>query len=151
MRTAIPLACAALLAAGLAGPAAAIVRCESADGKVTYSDSDCPPKTRQVRKVEESPPVVVHEGSKSAANESEPRPPLRIEKAKPRRPANPVQQDQQLTAQIAAQQRDCEARERQLQHLRDDLAAALPSNRSSAELDLRRAQDEYQALCPKKR
>ena len=151
MRPAIALVCSALLSAGIASPAAAIVRCESADGKVTYSNTDCPPKTREVRRVDESPPVVIHEGGKAAAAEWAPRGASRIEKCKPRRPTDPVQQDQQLTAQIAAQQRDCEARERQLQHLQDDLAAASPANRSSAEMALRRAQDEYQALCPKKR
>lgn len=140
----------ALLAAGLAGPAAAIVRCEAPDGKVTYSNADCPPNTRLVRRVEQSPPVVVHEG-KAALRESEARAPARIEMAKPRTVADPVQEDRQLSAQIAAQQRECEARARQLQHLQDDLAGATAAARSSAELALRRAQDEYQAICPKQR
>jgi hypothetical protein len=151
MRNAIPFACAALLAAGLISDAAAIVRCEGADRKVTYSNTECPPNTRQVRKVDESPPVIVHDGKAAAASDAEPRPPARIEKAKSRAAAaDPLQQDRQLTAQIAAQQRDCETRARRLQHLQEDLAAALPANRSSAELALRRAQDEYQVLCPKK-
>lgn len=150
MRNLIPLACAAILALP-AGDAAAIVRCESADGKITYSNAECPANTRQVRKVEESPPVVVHEKGGTDTAASEPRPAQRIEKAKPRAANDPVQQDRQLTAQIAAQQRDCEARARQLQHLQTDLAGALPSNRSSAEMALRRAQAEYQTLCPKQR
>jgi hypothetical protein len=139
-----------LLTAGLATEAAAIVRCEAANGKVTYSNTDCPPNTRLVRKVDESPPILVHDG-KPSARETEPRAPARIEATKRRMPSDPVQEDQQLTAQIAAQQRECEERARQLRHLQGDLAAASPANRSSAELTLRRAQDEYQALCPKQR
>jgi len=150
MRNAISLACAALVAAGLTGSAAAIVRCESADGKVTYSNAECPANTRQVRRIEESPPVVVHDGKKAASGETQPQPPQRIERTK-LRVTDPMLEDQQLTAQIAAQQQECEKRERQLQHLQEDLAAASPANRSSAELALRRAQDEYQTLCPKKR
>jgi hypothetical protein len=149
MRNATFFACAALLTA-LTGNAAAIVRCESADGKVTYSNNECPPNTRQVRKIEESPPVVVHDGKTNASRDAEAKPAQRIEKARPRT-TDPAREDQQLTAQIAAQQRECETRERQLQHLQGDLAAASPASRSSAELALRRAQDEYQALCPKKR
>ncbi len=152
MRNAIHLVCAALLATGLTGQAAAIVRCESADGKVTYSNTDCPPNSRQVRKVQESPPIVVHdETTRPAAGDAPPRAAPRIEKSKPRAPADPMRLDQQVTAQIAAQQRDCEMRARQLEHLQGDLAAASPANRSSAELTLRRAQEEYQVLCPKKR
>jgi hypothetical protein len=152
MRTSRFLTClfAVSLSAGVATEAAAIVRCEAPDGKVTYSNTECPQSTRLVRRVDESPPVVVHEG-KRAVRDAEPRPPARIEVARPRAPADPVQEDQQLTAQIAAQQRECGTRARQLQHLQDDLAAALPATRSSAELALRRAQDEYQALCPKRR
>jgi hypothetical protein len=151
MRTSPVLVCAALLAAGLHGEAAAIVRCEAADGRVTYSNTDCPPNTRAVRKVELSPPVVVNDENRTAARETEPRPPARIEPAKPAAPANPVQEDQQLTAQIAAQQRECEARGHQLRHLQEDLEAASPAARSSAELALRRAQDEYRTLCPRPR
>jgi Tfp pilus assembly protein FimV len=151
MRAALPLACAALLAIGVTTDALAIVRCEAANGRVTYSNTDCPPGTKEVRKVDESPPVVVHDGTQSAAKDSEPRPPARIEAAKPRRQADPLQQDRELTAQIAAQRRDCEQRARQLQHLQADLNAASEANRSSAELALRRAQDEYQTVCGKLR
>lgn len=150
MRIATLFSCAALLAAAFSGSAAAIVRCESADGKVTYSNTECPPNTRQVRKVNEAPPIIVHDGKAVATGEPPAPAAQRIEKARPR-PTNPTQDDQQLTAQIVAQQRECESRERQLLHLQADFDAAAPANRSSTELALRRAQDEYHALCPKKR
>jgi hypothetical protein len=52
-------ACAALAAAGWVFAAAAtaqpVQRCESPDGKVTYSNSTCPAGTEPVRKVESDP------------------------------------------------------------------------------------------------
>ncbi len=153
MRTAYSLPClyaAILTVAVFANDAAAIVRCEARDGKVTYANEECPPNTRLVRKVEESPPIVVHDG-KRAATEGEPRSASRIEPTKSQARINPIQEDQKLTAQIEAQRRECESRSRQLEHLQADLAAASPANRSSAELAMRRAQDEYLSLCPKSR
>jgi uncharacterized coiled-coil protein SlyX len=145
------LAFIALLAAGVARDASAIVRCESADGKVTYSNSDCPPNTKLVRKIEPSPPVVVHDNARPAAKAGEARPPAKVEPSRARRTEDPVQIDEELNAQLAEQRRECEARTRELQRLQDDVNAALPANRASAELALRRAQDEYRALCPRQR
>ena len=151
MRYAAALACLALLAAGHARVAAAIVRCESADGRVTYSNGDCPPNTKLVRKVEPSPPVVVHENASPAARAAEARPATKVEPSPARRTESPAQLDDELTAQLAEQRRDCEARARELQRLNDELTAAAPANRASAELSLRRAQDDYRALCPRQR
>jgi hypothetical protein len=145
------LACLVLLLAGHARQAAAIVRCESADGRVTYSNADCPPNSRLVRKVEPTPPVVVHEGAPQPAKAGEPRTPPKVEPSRPRRNEDPVQVDAELSAQLAAQRRECEARARELQRLQDDLDAAAPEGRASAELALRRAQDDQRALCPRPR
>jgi hypothetical protein len=147
----VTMACLLLLIAGVSREAAAIVRCESADGKVTYSDSDCPPKTKPVRKIELSPPIVVHDSERLPAKAGEARPPARVEPSRARRTENPSQIDEDLKAQLAEQRRDCEARARELQRLQDDLNAASAANRASAELALRRAQDDYKALCPRQR
>jgi len=152
MRPATALvACAALLAAGLARDAAAIVRCEDADGKVSYSNTECPPNTKLVRKVEPSPPVIVHDKARPAAKADRTPPPARIEPARSPRTTDPVQEDQELTAQLAEQRRECEARVREIQRLQDDVNAAPADARASAELTLRRAQDDYRALCPRQR
>jgi hypothetical protein len=151
MRLATAAACATLLAAGLSPAGAAIVRCEAADGKVTYSNTECPPNTKMVRKVEPSPPVVVHDGGLPQAGAAVERPVVKPETSRPRRVEDPVQIDEELSAQLAAQRRECEARARELQRLRDDIDAAAPSGRASAELSLRRAQDDYRALCPRQR
>jgi hypothetical protein len=145
------LACIALLLAGHAREAAAIVRCESPDGRVTYSNADCPPDARLVRKIEPTPPVVVHEGGQPPAKAGEPRTPPKVEPSRPRRSEDPVQVDAELSAQLAAQRRECEARAREVQRLQDDVGAAAPDGRASAELALRRAQDDYRALCPRPR
>ena len=56
--TFLPLA---LLAASTASAAQQVQRCESADGKVTYSNTKCPEGTTPVRSVNTSPPVAVDE------------------------------------------------------------------------------------------
>src|SRR5512137_115823 len=145
------LACLALLGAVHAPDAAAIVRCESADGKVAYSNGDCPPNTKLVRKIEPTPPIVVHDSANPPAKAGDARPPAKVEPSRPRRSENPAQVDEELNAQLAEQRRECEARTRELQRLQDDVNAAEPANRASAELALRRAQDDYRALCPRQR
>jgi uncharacterized coiled-coil protein SlyX len=150
MRTPLFLAFAAL-AAAMAGEAAAVVRCESPSGKVTYSNAECPPGTKEVRKLDLSPPVVVHDSAKTAAKTDKPLAATKIEPAKAQRQASPAQLNEELSAQIAIQRRECESRARQLQHLQDDLRAASEGARSSAELALRRAQDEYETVCGKRR
>jgi Domain of unknown function (DUF4124) len=64
---------------------------------------------------------------------------------------DPVQEDRRLNAQLNTQRRDCEQRARRIQFLQEDVRAATGSSRSSAELALRRAQDEYTQLCPRSR
>lgn len=145
------LACFALLLAADARDAAAIVRCESADGKVTYSNGDCPPNAKVVRKIEPTSPVIVHDSARAPAKAGEKPPPARAEPSRPRRTEDPAQIDEELSAQLAEQRRECDARARDLQRLQDDVNAAAPSNRASAELALRRAQDDYRALCPRQR
>ncbi|MCU0765227.1 MAG: hypothetical protein MUF32_04300 [Burkholderiaceae bacterium] len=143
------LACIALLAAGFAPAAAAIVRCETADGRVIYSNSDCPPNSKLVRKVEQSPPVVANPGGRPPARPGEA--PARVQPSPARGAADPARVDEELSAQLAEQRRECDERARELQRLGDDVAAASPANRASAELALRRAQDDFRALCPRPR
>lgn len=150
MRLVTALACIVLAAASYT-PAAAIVRCEAADGKVTYSNADCPPNSRMVRQIDLTPPVVVHDGTAAAGKVGAPRPPARIEPSRSRRADDPAQIDQELSVQLAEQRRECEARAREIQRLQDDVGAARPDSRASAELALRRAQDDYKALCPRQR
>lgn len=151
MRLVIAAACATLLATGLSPAVAAIVRCEATDGKVTYSNTECPQNTKMVRQVEPSSPVVVHDGGRPQAGAGDDRPAVRLEASRPPRVEDPVRIDEELNAQLAEQRRECEARARELQRLQDDVNAAATSARASAELSMRRAQDDYRALCPRQR
>lgn len=141
----------------------AIFRCEDRSGRVTYSNLPCPANAQTVRRVDDSPPIVVHEGAEqartaaggastspaSAVASAHVAPRIEATRVEPAR--NPIEEDRRITAQYNAQRRDCEQRARRLQFLQEDLRAALPVARSSAELALRRAQNEYQQLCPKQR
>jgi len=151
MRTATAIACAALLAGSLMRDAAAIVRCEDAQGRVTYSNTDCPPNTTAVRTIEPTPPVIVHGNSRPASKPAGAQEPAAKKPAQSRRAAEPVKEDAQLTAQLAEQRRECAARAREVQRLQEDLDTAPADSRASAELALRRAQDDYLGLCPRKR
>jgi hypothetical protein len=60
-----PSTCIAVALALLFSPAvfaqSAVQRCESKDGSVTYSNTECPPGSAPVRKVNTDPPVSVEE------------------------------------------------------------------------------------------
>jgi hypothetical protein len=60
-RACAPLLAVALLVACGACLAQQVQRCESPDGKVTYSNTKCPDGTSPVRSVNTSPPVAVDE------------------------------------------------------------------------------------------
>jgi hypothetical protein len=144
-------ACAVLLAGALLGEASAqIVRCQAADGGVVYSNSDCPPNTKLVRRIDQSPPVVVHDGARPAAKASE-RQPAAVERSRPRPAPDPLREDRELTEQLALQRQECESRARDLRSLQEELVAAPADSRAAAELMLRRAQEDYRALCPRQR
>lgn len=49
----------ALITIGADSHAQSVQRCESSDGKVTYSNTQCPDGTKPVRNVNTSPPVAV--------------------------------------------------------------------------------------------
>jgi hypothetical protein len=83
---ALALACACAWAQG-----AAVQRCEGRDGSVTYSNTQCPPGTAPVRKVNTDPPVSV-EASKAAQDQA-------------KKDAAAVQQIEKQRAQEAARER----------------------------------------------
>lgn len=64
--------------------------------------------------------------------------------------ATPEQQMQQLDEQYARQQRECADLARRIDYARGDLDAASASQRASAELSLRRLQEQFKAQCPRR-
>lgn len=144
-----------LIGLGAACAAAAqstVYRCEDGRGRVTYSDAPCPADARTARKLEGGPVLKV--GGAEEAAKADPtsiqRSVIRVESSRADENFNPVQEDEKLNAQIAAQRRACEALASRIRFLEIDLAAASASGRSSAELALRRAQDEYRVQCPRR-
>lgn len=96
----------ALLAASSAGVAQQVQRCESADGKVTYSNTKCPEGTTPVRSVNTSPPVAVDE--QKAAKERARRDAAEV-KAIDKARAKDEEQEQRA----AAEQKKAQAKERE--------------------------------------
>lgn len=64
---------------------------------------------------------------------------------------SPAQQMEQLDLERARQRRACEDLDRQLAFARRDLDAATGGQRASAELQLRRLQEDYRLQCPMQR
>lgn len=130
-----------------AGP---ISRCESADGRVVYSDDPCPAGTQHMRTVDEKPAVEVGKTPADA-------------RAHDARSAGSVRRAAQATAGSADPDRDPEAASelrkiklaqcddlvRRVEYAQRDLDAATESERASAELSLRRLQAEHQDKCVK--
>ena len=135
------------LSAASAAAAETVFRCEGKDGRITYSDTTCPSDSRAMRKLDDAPPVsiaVSKEGARDARDAGQ------IAQSKSSGKADPMQESRQLDEQIAATRRECVELGRRVQYAKQDLEGAIPAQRSTAELALRRTQDEYALYCPRK-
>lgn len=137
--------CSLALMAGAAASADAVFRCEGKDGRVTYSDSACPSDVRSSRKLEESPAV-------STAGKDAPRDAKEAGQIAQSRGArlDALQENRQLDEQIANSRRECADLSRRVQYAKQDLDGAASSQRATAELALRRAQDQYTLYCQRR-
>jgi hypothetical protein len=187
---------------------AQVVRCEGADGRITYTNEPCPSTARRTRTVDDSPPVqaqradrpadkaavakadeapakpdggevaksepakpeaakdtakdaakdVSKDASKDTAKDAKPAPataaiatPSQIRTATAPSNLTPAQQMEQLDLERERQQRACTQLERRLSFARSDVDAATGGQRASAELQLRRLQEDFRAQCPMQR
>jgi hypothetical protein len=130
------------LAAGAAASADVVFRCEGKDGRITYSDSACPADSRSARKLDEPPAV-------STSGKDAPRDAREAGQIAQGRPVklDPLQESRQLDEQIANARRECAELSHQVQYARQDLDGASPSQKATAELALRRAQDQFSLYC----
>lgn len=175
-RARVPATVIAVLVVGLAGAdvAGAINRCEGRDGRITYTDEPCPATVRSARKVDDSPPVQARNAPVREAAESKD---AKDGKAEPKEsegkggvaagseaakgmamPAlqagrvttssSPEQEMQRLDEQRERQRRQCAEATRRVDYATKDLQAAVGADRASAELALRRAQEEARGVCP---
>jgi hypothetical protein len=139
-----------LVLLGNAVSAEAVYRCEGKDGRVTYSDAACPTDSKVARKLDDAPPVVSTDTSKGKGKAA-PRDAKEAGQIAQSPGAKDAAQDaRQLDEQIDASRRECSELSRRVEYARRDLEGASPNMRSTSELALRRAQDEYSLLCQRK-
>lgn len=128
----------AALACLLATPVAFannVQRCEDAAGRVTYSNETCPPGTKKSRAVDTSQPVETDAKGAPAEGKDAPRT-VRVQRTP-------------TPAQAVAVNKDglCRELATRVNYARRDLDTAAPQQRASAELAMRRAQEDYDLEC----
>ncbi|GAB4466330.1 MAG: hypothetical protein OHK0044_06090 [Burkholderiaceae bacterium] len=112
-----------------------VQRCEDAAGRVTYSNETCPPGTKRSRAVDTSQPVEADAKGAPVDRKDAPRI-VRVQRTP-------------TPAQAVAVNKDTLCRElaTRVNYARRDLETASPQQRASAELAMRRAQEEYDLEC----
>lgn len=148
--TAVAVGIAFASAAALAQSGAALQRCESPDGKVTYANVACPDGTRAVRAV---PPAAAPSAEDArAARERLKADQQQVQKIDKARAA----EDAQLQRERAAQARQAADRERACRKLaarvtqaEETLGRAALAKRETADRQLQKARAQYAADCGK--
>jgi hypothetical protein len=137
---------AGIVFAGRAAGADTLRRCEDGNGNITYSNQACPIGTAHERPVEIRPAVELPQGGGAKATSAGV---LKLPDAPTAAVVptekSPVDKSEQNKANIAR----CDDLVRRIEYGQQDMLAASASERASAELNLRRLQDEYQANCSK--
>lgn len=139
-----------------AGPALAqqVQRCESPDGKVTYSNTKCPDGTTPVRNVNTSPPVAVDE--QKAAKERAKRDAEQAKAIDNARAKEDVQAQRAAADQKKAQAKErerCEKAKNELAEAMDTSAAlhrksATIQQMQKADADIAKREAEVKRACP---
>jgi hypothetical protein len=146
------LRCLACLAFGCLMAAAAsaqpIQRCEGPDGRVTYSNTNCPGGTRAVREVDTSPAVTGSE--QKAARDRAQRDAKALGEIERSRTAEEKAQ-QRLLDKAHARNQQCDKLRLRAELAHDDLdAEKVSSKRPPLQKKYERAKKEYEATCPKR-
>lgn len=139
-----------------AASAQGVQRCESADGKVTYSNTQCPEGTSAVRKVNTSPPVAVDE--QKAAKERAKRDAAEaksIDKAKAQDEARAEREAAERKKVEAKQNERCERAQKDLERARStraslDQRAATIEQMQKADKEIGRREADAAKVCPGK-
>jgi len=147
-RLCVPFVSGVLFAAP--GWAQEVQRCEATDGKVTYSNSACPPGSRPVRTIDPDPPPSA--ADQKAARERTQRYLRQVENLE--RSREKEQQEAQrarLAAEEAERRRavECRALESRVHAAREERDKATLQKRQQADRKLRLAQERFDARCPR--
>ena len=140
-----------ILAVGLPAAAACaagpIVRCESGDGRVVYSNEPCPDGTRRTRTVNETPAVEVGKaGAEAHAADAKAAGSVRRTEAA----ARPEQSKEAASELRKLKLAECDDLVRRIDYAQRDLNAAAEGERASAELAVRGLQAEHSDKCGKR-
>jgi hypothetical protein len=125
----------------------AVFRCEGKDGRITYSDSACPSTSRSARKVDDGPTLTIPATKDAKDAPRSAREAGAIAQGRSQARFDPYSENRRLDEQIEAQKRECDDLGRRLNYATRDLEMAGNGQRASAELALRRAQDQYKSQC----
>jgi hypothetical protein len=144
----------ALLVGVSAAAAQGVQRCESTDGKVTYSNTQCPEGTSAVRKVNTAPPVAVDD--QKAAKERAKRDSAEvksIDKTKAQEQARAEREAADRKKVEAKQQERCERAQKDLERTRStraalDQRAATVEQMQKADKEIGRREVDAAKACP---
>lgn len=135
-----------LLVAG--GAHAQALRCEAADGKVTYANTHCPPGTQLKRELAAPPPV--NEADRKRAEERARADAARLREieSRERKEAEKLHKSRAAAEkQSAERERECRKLQLRLKQAEDDLSAASLAKRPAAEKARQRAREQYELSC----
>jgi hypothetical protein len=131
---------------------AEVVRCESADGKVTYANVACPEGSRSVRTLPPAKPPAP--GDAKAAQQRQKAQQQQLQKLEQQRQAEVAVRERERAAEAKAQARQkdkrdlaCRKLSRQVSDAEDELARAALNRREEIELRLQRLRSQYSAEC----
>lgn len=142
--------CAAFLLLGTgAASAQTLQRCESADGKVTYSNTACPPGTEPVRTVEGDPgPSAADQKAARERAQQRSRELDKLEKQRQKEEEKAARQRAAAEAREAKREAECRKLDARVRAARAELDAATLARRQALDRKLRAAEDQA-AACRK--
>jgi len=144
----------ALLVGVSAASAQGVQRCESVDGKVTYSNTQCPEGTSAVRKVNTAPPVAIDD--QKAAKDRAKRDAAEVksvDKAKAQEQSRAEREAADRKKAEAKQYERCERAQKDLERARStraalDQRAATVEQMQKADKEIGRRESDAAKACP---
>jgi hypothetical protein len=127
------------------------LRCESADGKITYAQNLCPPGTQPVRTVP-PPGKVVPEDQRAAAQRarSDASAVERLERDRKAQEAQAARSQKTDRLRAEARERSCKRLALRVKQAKDDADAAPLNRAAQAKRKLKKAQENYELECAPK-
>jgi hypothetical protein len=127
-----------------------VQRCEAPDGKVTYSNTNCPAGTEPVRKVEADPgPTPAEQKAARERAQQRSRELDKLEKQRQNEEAKAARAQAAADARQAKVDSECRRQEARVRAARQELDSATLQRRQQADRKLRLAEADAAAACRK--